>query len=180
MSYDVTIRRQDMYAILDLKGRPEDLLAILAGVGLSLPATPNTSTRAGDREFYWIGPDHGILRSPITSEQSLLQEMQAHDVPPGISQVQVSDSYVFFEIFGPDATQVLAIASPLDTHPSVFPENGAAFTETFGLKALVIRRDEGFELAVDLSFADMTEDYLERITSVKIERPSIAVQPKEG
>lgn len=170
MSYEVTIRRREMSAVLDLKGRPEDIFPRLAGIGFSLTETPNTSSRAGDREFYWIGPEHGMLRAPIASEQSLLREMQANDVPPGISQVQVSDSYVFFEIFGPDATQVLAIASPLDTHPSVFPENGATFTEAFGLKALVIRREAGFELAVDRSFADMTEEYLERITSVKIDR----------
>jgi len=51
--------------------------------------------------------------------------------------------------------EVLDRASPLDTHPSAFPSRGAAYTAAFGLKTLVVRRHDGFELALDRSYADM-------------------------
>ncbi|MGI9388411.1 MAG: sarcosine oxidase subunit gamma, partial [Boseongicola sp.] len=64
-----------------------------------------------------------------------------------------------------DADQIMSIASPLDLHPSVFPENGATFSEVFGLKALILRQPEGFCVAVEQSFGDMIEDYFARAMS---------------
>ena len=74
----------------------------------------------------------------------------------------VSDTLRFFHIDGSDALQIIAIACPLDTHPSVFPENGAGYTEIFGIKGLLVRSGDGFDIAVESSFADMIEDYLAR------------------
>jgi sarcosine oxidase subunit gamma len=165
MRYDVTIRRPDPSALIDLKGGAATISRHLSGLDLPLPETPNTSTRADGHELYWIGPEHWLLRAPIAAEAALLRQLSAEGLPPEVSQVLVSDAYVFFDILGPAAAVVLAVASPLDTHPAVFPENGVTFTEAFGLKALVIRRDGGFALAVDRSFADMTADYLDRVAS---------------
>ena len=164
MSYDVTIRRLDPVALLDLRGEPDAVASWLAGLGLTLPETPNTAVRSGAREVYWLGPTHWILRAPIADEDDVLDTLNPEDVPPDISQVLVTDAYAVFEISGPDAAQVLAIASPLDLHPSTFPPNGVTFTEAFGLTALIVKRDDGAELAVERSFGDMTADYLDRVT----------------
>lgn len=164
MSYDVTIRRLGPAALLDLRGEPEAVASWLAYLGMTLPETPNTATRAGRRELYWLGPTHWILRAPIDSEDDLLESLKKEDLPPDICQVLVTDAFAWFEISGPDAAQILAIASPLDLHPSTFPPNGATFTEAFGLKALIIKHDHGAELAVERSFGDMTADYLDRVT----------------
>ena len=164
MSYDVTIRRLDPVALLVLRGEAGAVASWLAGLGLTLPEMPNTAVRVGARELYWLGSTHWILRAPIADEDGLLDTLRAEDVPPEISQVLVTDAYALFEISGPDAAQVLAVASPLDLHPSTFPPNGATFTEAFGLKALVVKRDHGAELAVERSFGDMTADYLARVT----------------
>lgn len=88
-----------------------------------------------------------------------------HSAPVDISIVLVSDTLKFFNIDGPDADQIVAIACPLDIHPSVFPHHGATYTEAFGLKALLMRVPGGFEIAVESSFADMIDDYFVRATA---------------
>ena len=58
---------------------------------------------------------------------------------------------------------LIAIASPLDVDLAQFPADGATFTEAFGQKALVMRRGDGFELAIERSYAPMLRDYFSRI-----------------
>ena len=84
--------------------------------------------------------------------------------PVHVSIVLVSDTLTFFRISGPDADQIIKIASPLDIHPTVFPCNGASYTQVFGIKGLVIRNTDGFEIAVESSYADMIDDFLRRAT----------------
>ena len=165
MSYAVTIRRQDLSALVDMRGEAKEIAALLSGLDLALPDTPNTAAEAGGRTVYWLGPEHWLLRAPIAEEDALLAGLGKDPLPPEVSLVLVSDAYAFFEISGAEAVEVMAVASPLDLHPSVFPAKGSAFTEAFGLKALVIRHGDGFELAVDRSLGDMTEDYLARVVA---------------
>jgi len=165
MIYDVAIKRRGISALFDLKGKAEDFAPVLSTLGLAFPETANTSARAGERELYWIGVDHWLLRAPLEEEQDLEEIFDAAPGAENASIVPISDTLALFEVSGPDARQILAIASPLDCHPSVFPENGVTYTEAFGLKALVIRRDSGFELAVDQSFGPMVADYLDRATA---------------
>ncbi|MDX6751471.1 sarcosine oxidase subunit gamma family protein [Geminicoccaceae bacterium 1502E] len=169
MSYDVTIRRQELAALVDLKGRPEDVAAAVAWAALPLPDLPNSRTRAGDKELYWVGPDQWLLRGPLAAETDLLRQVQTTDAARRLSVVQVSDVYAFFGVFGRDAAEILAVASPLDIHPSAFPQNASTFTDAFGLKTLVIRRADGFELAVERSFAEMAADYLQRVAAVPLD-----------
>ena len=82
--------------------------------------------------------------------------------PLEIGIVLVSDTLRFFHIEGSDAAQIVAIACPLDTHASTFPPNGVSYTEIFGIKGLLVRSGDGFDIAVESSFADMIEDYLAR------------------
>ena len=165
MTYDVTIRRKDISALFDLKGNADDI-AGWAGAALPpLPGAPNTLTRSGNRSLLWIGPDHWLLRGALEDEAELNEALRVEAAPDEISIVLVSDTLAFFDIAGPDAGNVMAVATPLDLHASAFPRDGATFTEAFGLKALVLRSSDGFELAVERSYADMTTDYLGRITA---------------
>jgi len=162
MSYDVEIRELDLSAIFDLKGPMEHLKPRISGLAPAFPDRANTATRSGDMEFYWIGPDHWLLRGPIEGENELIATIDPSAASGDISIVLISDTLAFFSISGPDADQIMAIASPLDTHRSAFPANGATFTEAFGLKALVVRRDDGYDLGCDRSYGDMVADYLLR------------------
>ncbi len=164
MAYIVDIKRLGVMTLFDLKGAPASLND---WCGDNLPAfpAPNTAAFHTGHQLLHIGRNHWLLLAEFDREAELEAALAPAKAPADISIVRISDTLCFFQITGPDADQILSIASPLDVHATVFPENGATFTEIFGLKALVIRRPNGFWLAVEQSFGDMLEDYLTRATS---------------
>ena len=66
---------------------------------------------------------------------------------------------------GADAARIMSIICPLAPHPSVFADTRLTFCEVLGLKALVSRTLEGFEIAVDQSFGDFVADCLEHASA---------------
>ncbi|MCR9136101.1 MAG: sarcosine oxidase subunit gamma [Alphaproteobacteria bacterium] len=163
MGYHAHIERLDTSAIIDLKGR-KDALVDWKGSDLpAIPERPNTATDANGLELYWIGNDHWLLRAPLDREEDILRTFDPGSAPHDVSAVLVSDTLVFFSITGPDAGQILSIVSPLDIALEAFTQNGVSYSEAFGLKALIIRRTEGYELAVERSYADMAQSYFTRI-----------------
>ena len=162
MSYDAQITRHGAMALFDLKGAAADF----AGYELPpFPDQPNHKTTRDDVDLLHIGRDHWLVMAPFDQEQSLEQVLNPTQAPADISIVRISDTQCFFAITGPDADQIMSIASPLDIHASAFAENAATFTEAFGLKALITRQPGGYWLAVEQSFGDMVEDYLTRVMS---------------
>ncbi|MCG6904285.1 MAG: hypothetical protein LJE68_16555, partial [Rhodobacter sp.] len=165
MTYDVDIQRFGAMALFDLKGKT-GALSDWAGNSLPpFPQTPNTASTADGADLLFIGHDHWLLVADLADEPGLDASLRPARAPSDISIVRISDTMCWFEITGRDADQIIALASPLDVHPAVFPENGATFTEAFGLKALILRRKAGLLLAVEQSFGDMIEDYLARATA---------------
>ena len=162
MKYDVSAKQLELSTLLDFKADVVDLLEWLADDLIRLPEKPNTYTHVEDRELYWIGPDHWLLRASVDQESKLIEQLSLNQTPENISAVIVSDALTFFSLTGSEAEQVVSILSPLDIHPTVFTENAVSYTEAFGLKALLIRRQDGFEFAVDRSYTDMFKDVLTR------------------
>lgn len=163
MAYDAHIERLGHFAIIDLKGKC-DALAAWKGTHLPpFPDRPNTAAGADGLDLCWIGIDHWLLLGPLDREENLLQTIDPTSAPADISAVLVSDTLAFFSIAGPDAEQIMAIVSPLDISLQSFPPNGVTYSEAFGLKALIIRRQEGFELAVERSYGDMAQNVFARI-----------------
>ena len=162
MSYDVTIQRCGLTALFDLKGATD---AVGAWVGDALPPfpdRPNHRTEKDGLDLFFIGRDHWIIRAPLDQEEALEARLKPTGCPADISIVRVSDTMTFFRVTGPDAAQIMAIACPLDLHDSVFDPDAVTYSEVFGLKALVMCCQDGFEFAVEQSFADMIDDYLAR------------------
>lgn len=165
MSYEVSINRQDISALFDLKGNQD---ALRRWAGDSLPAFPDAANRltASDgAELYRVGRNHWILRAEIDREKALSKALKPDTAPADVSIVLISDTLTFFAVTGPDAATIMSIACPLDLHPAAFGETAVTFTELFGLKALLRRLPDGFEFAVDQSFGNMTADYLARATA---------------
>ena len=155
MSYDATIARLPIFALFDLKG-PQSALTGWAGSALpDFPTAANTRSGGPGDLLAHIGPDHWLLCAEPGREDMLEAALRPGDAPPEISIVKISDAFCFFRITGPDAAQVLSIGGPLDLYIGSFPENGASFTEVFGIKAFVTRCGGGFDCAVDQSYADM-------------------------
>ena len=162
MAYDVNIQRAELQLLIDLQGG-RALIEKWCGEGLpEFPQKPNTYTSKSGDQLCWVAPERWLLRSSIDNEDRLLETTRPESAPLDISIVEVSDSYQFFRLTGPDAGEIVSIACPLDHHTSVFPANGISYTSLFNIKGLLARIDDGFEIAVEASFGDMIEDYLSR------------------
>jgi heterotetrameric sarcosine oxidase gamma subunit len=160
MVYDVEFRREPISALFDLKG-DRDTLARWAGGHLPpFPLSPNKVASAEGRSLFHVGRNHWILRSDLDQEEECAARLRPAEAPPQISIVRISDVFAFFAVTGPDAAAIMAIACPLDLHAVAFADDDAAFTEVFGLKALVRRLEDGFEFAVEQSYGDMVAAYL--------------------
>jgi len=162
MHYHVTLELQDLCAAVELQGDPLLFENSPALSSIKLPTVPNTYETSDAQTMYWIGPQRWLLRAELDREVELNRLSSDSTLPIAVSAVLVSDTLSFFKITGVDAGAVIAIASPMDVHPSVFPKNGASYTEVFGLKALIIRCDDGFEVAVERSYTAMLLDYFQR------------------
>lgn len=165
MSYDVKIERRSLMALFDLKGAPDAVSKWVGDALPVLPDRPNTRAEKDSTELFFIGRDHWVTRAPLAQEDALEAKLKPTGCPADISIVRVSDTMTFFRITGPDADQVMAIASPVDLHDSVFGPDAVTYTEVFGLKALVMRCRDGIEFAVEQSFADMIDDFMTRATA---------------
>lgn len=164
MIYDTRIARLGIRALFDLQGKQTDLSAWAGAVLPAFPDRPNTAAGTENR-LLWLGQESWLLMAPLEAEQELSEALRPSEAPDCVSICLVSDSLVFFRITGAEAPAILAMASPLDVHPRVFPEDGATWAEVFGQRALVLRQSDGFEIGVDRSLDAMTQDYLARITS---------------
>ena len=163
MIYDVKINKLGLFCVFDLKGTRTDLASRLAELPVTLPESPNTLSRSGDIVLCRVGPAQWILQAPETSEQQLARELRPEVSDGKTSVVEISDMLQFFAVHGRDADEVLAVCCPLDTHPTAFPKNAVTFTELSGTKALLLRDADGFQFAVDRSYADFIDDILHRI-----------------
>lgn len=161
MAYDVTIARLQVQALFDLKGAAEFLLAWCGDVLPPLPTRPNSYTKVSHRMLQWIGPDHWILRADIAEEEAIFAALKPDAAPVDVSVVLISDTLVFVALTGPDADQVMAVATPLDV--ARLAADDVSPTEAFGTKAMIRRIPGGYEIGVDLSYATFVEDYLDRI-----------------
>ncbi|MCC6006521.1 MAG: sarcosine oxidase subunit gamma [Rhodobacteraceae bacterium] len=160
MSHDVTITPLETQALFDLRG-PATVLRDWAGDSLpAFPQRPNTGSSNGRATLMFLGPDHWILRADLAREDAFEAALRPVAAPPEISIVRISDTLAFFRIIGPEAGEILSIACPLDLHPRCFGHDAASFTAAFGIKALVIRCEGGFELAVDRSYLPMMTECL--------------------
>ncbi|MFL2547046.1 MAG: sarcosine oxidase subunit gamma family protein [Candidatus Rariloculaceae bacterium] len=163
MIYDVDIAKLELSCVLNIQGAPADVVSLLSSRGISLPEKPNTAALARGMAIYWVGPTQWILRAPEALEEQLLQELQSDPSNGNTSVVDISDTLQFFSVTGRDADDVLSVCCPLDIHRTVFPANAVTYTEIVSTKALLLRIPDGYEFAVDRSYADFANDSMHRI-----------------
>jgi len=163
MEYDVALKRLDINTLIDIQGDPDKVATWAGGKLPPFPNSPNTASESNGVSLYWIGQRRWLVRAEIENEQSLLSMLKLETAPTEISAVSTSDTQQFFSIRGPDADQIISVACPMDCHLSKFPKNGVSYTDILGIKGLIIRQAQGFDIGVERSFADMVEDYLARI-----------------
>lgn len=148
--------------LLELQGPADDVLPRLRRLGLADPAALRCE-RSGALELLRPAPGHWLLLAPPEDATGLLVRLLAEPAGADTLVVDVSDGWAHFRVEGAGAGALLASASPLDTHPRVFAADGATFTEAFGLRALVLRRPGGFQVAVERSHGPMVADWFARL-----------------
>ncbi len=161
MSYAVTVERHILNALFDIKGELKDVKKHLRDCVPSLPVEPNSYILQGSWKILYVGRNHWILIAPIADEPYLISRLRPYDSPASVSIVLISDTMKFFYINGPDAFDIMSIASSLNLNSNVFNEKSATFSEFFGLKSLILGDGDGYQFAVDQSFAYMVSDYLD-------------------
>lgn len=164
MAYQATIKKQDLCAIFDIKGKAGAVAQRLWHLDLQLPENANTASAKGGQHLCWVGEGHWILLANANYERQLHDSLSPDDPDMECRVVMVSDVYAFFSVTGDEADDILAIASPLDTRQPIFADNGATFTELFGIRALVLRQSDGYNIAVERSYADMITQYFDKIS----------------
>ena len=161
MTYDVKIQRKLLNALFDIKGSLRDVKSHLKEYINSFPIEPNSYISQGNWKILYVGPNHWILMAPIAEEQQLVSSLRPYDCPASISIVLISDTLTFFYIDGPNAFDIMSIASPLNLNIDSFTSETATFSEIFGLKALILHHGDGYQFAVDQSFGNMVSNYLD-------------------
>lgn len=162
MIYNCHIERPGLRGLIDLKGEPADVLARLQKFGLSDPP-PQRASAAGPLRVLRPAPSHWLLCTPLDAEDELLRSLLATEPQGDTLILPVSDAYAWFALRGPDARELMAVGCPLDLDPQVFAPDGATFTEVFGLKTLLWRSADGFELAIERSYDPLLTDWFVRI-----------------
>lgn len=163
MGYDVTITRQPLRALFDIQGAPDRVANWCGPVLPPFPNRPNSLMARDGREMMWVGPDQWLLSAGIEEEEELCTALRLEEAPAEIAIVLVSDTLAHFTVIGSDATEVLAIATPLDLNPAAFAADSVSQSEAFGTKALIRRVGGGFEIAVDRSYDDWFATYLAKV-----------------
>lgn len=110
--------------------------ALQSGWSLSMPS-PTISSVSGDTRAIRTAPDQLLLMFP-------------HDAPDANKIVQgqlngagyttdQTDSWVVFEVSGPDTLAALERICPLDLHPASFPVDASARTIMEHMGAMIVR-----------------------------------------
>lgn len=176
--YDARVQLLPTPALIELHGEPDDLVPRLAGLGLAEPA-PLRGARADGRTLLRPTPTLWVLLGAPGEGPELTRHLGSPAPAPDTLIVDLSDGHVHFALTGPEAAELLAVACPLDVHPRVFADDGAAHTEALGLRALVLRRPDGFHLAFERSHGPMVADWFARIQGSAAD-PSGGVPPHPG
>jgi sarcosine oxidase subunit gamma len=149
MGYDLHITGPHTRTVIDLRGK----LAHLPPAALpEWPARPGSRTTRGTQTLVWCAPAGWLLIAPLDDEAAI--EAALCPLANAESSITaISDSLAFFALSGADAAAALAVACPIDLHPTAFAPDAATFTEAFGTRALVMRDGPAWALAVGCSHA---------------------------
>jgi len=114
MAYEVHISIPETRTIIELRGERLTLPHLPAW-----PPRPNSRTTLGAQSLIWTGPESCLLIAPLADEAAL-EAALAPLANDATSITNLSDTLSFFTLTGADAGVAMAIACPLDLHPTVF------------------------------------------------------------
>ncbi|MFI5890394.1 sarcosine oxidase subunit gamma [Actinoplanes sp. NPDC051513] len=153
---------------LDLRLDPDGPAAATAGkeLGLALPTQACTSSRSGDIDVLWLGPDEWLVVGPPGAAERLTGQLRSAAGSGHASVVDVSAQRTTLFLSGPRVRDLLALGCAVDLHPRVFGTGDCVQTVLAHVPVVLLRRDPGdaaepaFWVLVRASFAAHLVDWL--------------------
>jgi len=142
---------------LSLRAPMDSIAALSDALGLALPQKPKTSTSAGGRAAFWLGPDEWLVIDESGADLAALlaKVKQFH------SAVDVSHRNVGILVEGAGAEAAIAAGCPQDISLAAFPV-GACSRTILGKIEVVLWRTSPTDFRVECwrSFADYAFTFL--------------------
>jgi sarcosine oxidase subunit gamma len=129
----------------NVRGDPARSALVPACAGafaLTLPQTPNSSTRGEGRALLWLGPRSWLYVAAPGHAPNDFESTREALRAVGAALFDVSASYVAWSVAGPTSATVLNGGCPLDLHPRAFPAGACAQSLLGHVGALVYRPDD--------------------------------------
>lgn len=152
MPYDIIITGPETRALIELRGAQATLAAHAPDLLAVWPARPCSKVLHEGRSLLWLGPDRWMLMAPLDHEDRLQAALcDTYWSDAGVTLI--SDTLAFFTVSGRDAAVAMSIACPLDVHADAFAPDTVAETDAFGVRAMVLRANDDWLLAVAPAYA---------------------------
>jgi sarcosine oxidase subunit gamma len=132
-------------------------------LGGPLPTVPCTTSRVGELEVLWLGPDEWLVLAPQGREKSLAHALREAIGSYDGAVTDVSAQRVALELTGTHVRDVLARGCSIDLHPKVTPMGSCVQTWLGRTGVVIVVHDSSasdFVVLVPTSFADYLVSWL--------------------
>lgn len=163
MGYRVDIGGPERPALISLRVGAERRQVVERAFGAALPHPSGLASRVGTVTVFGLGPDEWLVRVAPDEEEGWLARLEEITAGTFSAVVLVSDAWRVFTITGPESPEVLAQATGVDLHSTVFPTGRAVRAAFARITALIHRLDArpSFDVYVDASLARYAARWLE-------------------
>ena len=121
-------------------------------------------------------PAWWVVIGPPGQGPELRDELLSTPVDGDTLVVDLSDGWAHVAVTGVEAAELISAATSFDVHPRHFPAHVATFTDVLGLRALLRRRTDGFDIGFERSHAAYVMDWFARLQG-HVAAPSATVDP---
>ncbi|WP_373085619.1 sarcosine oxidase subunit gamma [Sneathiella sp.] len=118
-------------AQVNLRGNNEDPMfvkAVLATIGLKLPAVPNKVVTGDKIKALWLSPDEWLVVGDAPTQKDLVAALESELSGQHVAINDVSANRTIFALTGADSHKVLMKSCDMDFHPRVFGPGDCAQT----------------------------------------------------
>ena len=163
MGYRVETSGPERPALISLRVGGEGVPAVERALGAALPGPGGLVSGNDSATVFGLGPDEWLVCVSPEGEEDWLARLEDAAAGSFSAVVLVSDAWRVFTVTGADTLDVLAQATGVDVHPSVFPTGRAMRAAFARISALIHRLDDrpSFEVYVDATLAWYAERWIE-------------------
>ena len=164
MGYSVEVSGPERPALISVRTEGEGLPAVEQALGVRVPRAAVEPVSANDSlSVFRVGPDEWLVRTGLDEEGDRFATLDAALTRSAGAAILVSDAYRVFTIAGSETLDVLAQATGVDIHPSVFPAGRAVRAAFARTDALLHRVDDrpAFDIYVDATLARYAAQWIE-------------------